>query len=151
MSCRRVTSFYVYIYVSPSRHSLDALFGDDPGGGSVEDLLKPLQLEPVHPAGRHNTLITQHKNLLLSLPCLPVYHAPLHNSCASMLPAARLESNHIGACLQKLTFLSHTCQIPSILKKKHDIVFSSPEKLRKESPIRRLLHAGHNEHNLSAI
>lgn len=36
---------------SSTRHSLDSLFGDDPGGRGVENLLEPLQLEPVHPAG----------------------------------------------------------------------------------------------------
>ena len=74
-----------------SRHSLDSLLGDDPGGGGVEDLLEALQLEPVHPAGRHN--IARHSLLLLlSLSRLSVTHCYIR--AAASLPAARVQSKH---------------------------------------------------------
>lgn len=89
LSCSCVTGYPCY--VAFSCHSLDSLFGDDPGGGSVEDLLEALQLEPVHPAGRHNALVTpQQKPAAQSV--TSVCHMPLHKSCATSLPAEH-ESN----------------------------------------------------------
>lgn len=51
----------------PLLNSLDSVFSDNSGGGSVEDLLEPLQLEPVHPAGETQTLVTLQRNTLNSL------------------------------------------------------------------------------------
>lgn len=89
-----------------SRHSLDSLLGDDPGGGSVENLLEALQLEPVHPAGQTQHA-HQHTILPLRLSRLSVTRCYIRAVPPHFLPHER-GSKHAtaAACLHNPTFLN---------------------------------------------